>query len=513
MSTTDYQLTTYFERFFLRPLGLNQQNSAVLWLLLIAGAIVAGGLWYSQGSVGVVIAALYLTSIFLLSFLRIDFSLYVLIFGVLFFDQYGIPEFTPFTFQVDYFNNLNSIGFLPSGSPIVINSIEIHLLILIISLFILLIAKRDFFWRPIPIFGPFLFFFCCFIASFLYGMASGGDFLAALWEIRALFYFFLFYLIVPQIIRNKQQIQIVVWIFITAISFKAFQAIGRFIELGFTTGGLETLTNHEDPVFIVTLIVLLLGFWVFSVRHKQRFWLLVLLLPLLLGFYMGMRRAAYASLMVAVATFYFLIPRDLLWELIKYSIPVVIAGIVYSAAFWNSSSTLGRPVQMIKSGIVEPKKEISYQDYQSNLFRDIENYNLAQTVVHNPINGVGFGNKYEEPVEMVELSFELQDYIPHNQMYWVLVKMGIIGFLAFWFFFNAFVAKGVKLLKTISDPYLKVILIVSLVAIINQMVVSFYDLQLTYYRNMIYLGCLMGLMPAIEHHSKQHDSEELVLNN
>lgn len=36
------------------------------------------------------------------------------------------------------------------------------------------------------------------------------------------------------------------------------------------------------------------------------------------------------------------------------------------------------------------------------------------------------------------------------------------------------------------------------VAVINQMVVSYFDLQLTYYRNMIYLGTLMGLMPTLE---------------
>jgi hypothetical protein len=29
-------------------------------------------------------------------------------------------------------------------------------------------------------------------------------------------------------------------------------------------------------------------------------------------------------------------------------------------------------------------------------------------------------------------------------------------------------------------------------------VVSYYDLQLTYYRNMIYLGTLMGLVPALQ---------------
>ena len=49
-------------------------------------------------------------------------------------------------------------------------------------------------------------------------------------------------------------------------------------------------------------------------------------------------------------------------------------------------------------------------------------------------------------------------------------------------------------------------------AVINQMVVSFFDLQLTYYRNMLYLGCLMALVPSIEYiwdkEGKEHKKNE-----
>jgi hypothetical protein len=35
------------------------------------------------------------------------------------------------------------------------------------------------------------------------------------------------------------------------------------------------------------------------------------------------------------------------------------------------------------------------------------------------------------------------------------------------------------------------------IAIVNQIVVSYFDLQLTYYRNMIVLGTLCGLIPTL----------------
>ena len=33
---------------------------------------------------------------------------------------------------------------------------------------------------------------------------------------------------------------------------------------------------------------------------------------------------------------------------------------------------------------------------------------------------------------------------------------------------------------------------------ITQIVVSYFDLQLTYYRNMVYFGTLLGLLPTLE---------------
>lgn len=509
MNTSEYSLLpSLYRRFVLQPLGLSTENSIVLWLLLIFGSITVGGLWYFQGNVAVVLGVIYLTGIFLLSFLRIDYSFYVLMAAVLLFDQFGIPGFDPFTYQVDFFKNLKEITYVPFFEAGMMNPIELHLGFMILSLLMLLAIKKDFTWRPIPVFIPFIILVVLFIASFLKGMSGGGDFMVALWEVRAFFYFFIVYLIVPQIIRSREQIHVLVWIFIIGISFKAFQAIGRFIELGFTTGGLETLTNHEDPVFTVTLLMFLLGFLIYNIKNKQRLWLLVLLLPLMLGFYMGMRRAAYASFMVTFMMFLLLLPPATLWKFVKYSVPCVIVLAIYSALFWNNQGRLGRPIQMVKSGFEKPSVEVSYQDYYSNLYREMENYNLAQTVVNNTVTGTGFGQKYDQPMPLVYLTFPLREYIPHNEIFWVVVKMGAVGFFAFWFFFNAFVARGVKVLRHIDDPYLKVVLMVAIVAVINQMVISYFDLQLTYYRNMIYLGCLMGFLPAIEQYAKYPENDD-----
>ncbi|MEX0648884.1 MAG: O-antigen ligase family protein [Balneolaceae bacterium] len=503
--TENYLLAGMYQKLFLRPLGLNSDNSLVLWLLLIYGTVILGGLLLFNGDLPVVLVMVYFVSIALVSFLRIDYSIYTLVFLVLLFDQFGVPGFEPLTYHIDFFRNLKEVSYLPDIEGGVVNAIEIHLLFIIISLFLAMAVNKEFTWRPIPVKWPFVLFVIFSLFSLAYGMLGGGDFLAALWEIRAFFYFFTLYLIIPQIIRSRDQLQILIWIFIIALTFKALQGIARYISVGFTTGLHATLTNHEDPVFIVTLFILLFGFLVFKVRNKQHFWLLILLLPLMLGFYFALRRAAYAAFMVSFVTFIVVLPGVIRWKFIKIMLPCLLIAGIYTAALWDSNARFTRPIQMVKSGLERPEIDDNSEDYYSNLYRENENYNLAQTVVNNPVTGIGFGKKYEQPVSLVDIRFPLRDYIPHNQIFWVIVKMGAVGFFSFWFFFNSFVAKGVKIFKKQTDPYLQAVTIFIVVAVINQMVVSYFDLQLTYYRNMIYLGCLMGLLPTVEHLGKQDE--------
>lgn len=509
MKTADH--STYdsiYQKIFLTPLGLDRDNSSVLWFLLLFASMMAAGMYYFDGNVALVTGILYLIFVLLLSLFRIDYSLYLFLFAVILFEQFAIPNFPSITHDVSFFSNLKEISYVPFFEAGMISPFEIHILFITFALFLHISIRRDFVLKPISVWGSFLIFFSCFVFAFANGMRGGGDFMIALWEVRALFYFCLMYLIVPQILDSKKQIHLLFWVILIGVTIKALQGVFRFVDLGFTTGGFAVLTNHEDPVFMVTLFVLLIGFLMYKTGQKQKLWLLVSLLFLLLGFYVAQRRAAYASLIVSVTALLFIMPALKRIQFMKYFLPVFAILLIYGFMFWNNEGTVGRPIQMVKSGFVTPDKETNFEDYSSNLYRDNESYNLAQTVVNNPVLGTGFGKRYDQPIPLIDIRFPLRDYIPHNQIYWVLVKMGAVGFFAFWYFFNCFVAKGTKVFIRLSDPYLKVITMVIVIAVINQMVVSFYDLQLTYYRSMIYLGCLMGLLPVIEHIDSEERSQD-----
>ncbi len=498
MNTTNYPASDWlYQKLLLSPLGLDRENSIIFWLIILFASMLTGGLYLFDGNIPLVLGIMYLTLTLFLSVFRIDYSLYLFMFTVILFEQYSIPNFPTFTHDVRFFSNLKEISYVPFFEAGMISPFEIHLAFITLALFLHASIKRSFLYKPITVWGAFLFFFVCLVGAFVNGIRGGGDMLIAMWEVRALIYFCLMYVIVSQIIDTKEQIYTLFWVLIVGITIKAFQGVERFVSMGFSTGGFDVLTNHEDPVFMVTLFVLFLGFLLFKTGDKQRNWIIIFSLILLLGFYVAQRRATYASLMVSVSAFIVILPFLKQMQFMKYFLPAVIVLGMYGAAFWNVSGSIGRPVQMVKSGFVEPELETQFRDYSSNLYRDLENYNLAQTVVNNPVVGTGFGKRYDQPIPLVDIRFTLRDYIPHNQIYWVIVKMGSVGFFAFWFFFNCYVAKGTQIFNRLKDPYLKVITLVIIIAVINQMVVSYYDLQLTYYRSMLYLGCLMGLLPVI----------------
>ncbi len=451
----------------------------------------------SNGNVFVGAAFLGLLMVMFLTAYRIQWAFYMFVCMVLVFDEGVIPGFNPLTYRVSFFRNLKEIPYLPSFEALVVNPLEIYLFALLLTWLVLLGVKRNIMLNRVPAWIAALLFYGSLILSFSYGMRRGGDFLPALWELRAMFYLGMMYFFVPQILQAEKHIRTLMWVCIGAISFKAFQGISRFVDLGFSFRGLPTLTNHEDPVFFVSLIILLFGLSLFGGCKKQQLALQLLLIPLMGGFYVAQRRAAYASMAATFVAFLLLLPRQQLWKVLKIVLPVTFLFALYLGAFWNSESRFSSVAKLIKSSLSNDP-EVAGERYYSNIYREHERYNLAMTVQRAPISGVGFGNRYDQPIALARISFPLRDYIPHNEILWLLVKMGSIGFFFFWLFFICFVFRGASLFSQLQNPYLKAVCAVCVVVVINQVVVSYYDLQLTYPRNMIYLGVLMGLLPTLE---------------
>lgn len=483
-----------------------------LMLYQIAGSVIIAFLLLNTGGdIFASFAFIGMVVVLVLSFYRLDWGLYIFVATVLAFDQFTPGEFfgSATIIGVEYFQNLKSLPILKNVAFAVVTPMELHLFLLLAIWLLLIMFRKDVFLNRVPVAPAGILFFLWVIFSFANGMRRGGDFLIALWEVRALFYLAIMFLFVPQVIQKKSQVKMLIWVCIPAIAFKALIGIIRFVSVGFTLEGYEVMTNHEDPLFFISLLVLMLGSYFFGGNEKQRKVLLWLTGPLIAGFIVAQRRAAFGALVVSMAAMVILLPRRQQMMFVKAIAPVAVVFCLYLAVFWKSDSTsmIAKPAIFIRSAFYTSQKEAA-ESYSSNLFREMENYDLAYTVRREPVLGIGFGNKYFQPIMLPQIPFPLKDYIPHNAILWLIVKTGAIGMFLFCLFMTSYVFRAASVFSRLNDPYLKTICIISIAGVLGQIVVSYFDLQLTFYRNMIYLGMLMGLLPVLEFADTEKESDE-----
>ncbi len=479
-------------------------------LILFLIVVLAGVLVASNGSLFAGLAVLGIATVVAVTFYRLDWGFLLFVGMVLAFDQFPPRGYDKSIIGVEYFLNLKSLSVFSNVGFAVVTPMELHLALIVLVWILMIAMGKRVMVNSVPLWPAAAALFLWLGFSAAYGISRGGDFLPALWELRALFYLGFMYFFVPQIIQERHQVRAVVWVLIGTMAFKTLQGLVRILRLGFAFGNRTELTNHEDPLFMIALFFLLLGFTLLGGHRGQRRALLWLLLPMFVVFILAQRRATYGAIAVALIAFFILIPAANRATLLKVILPILVVVGLYLGVFWNSTSALGYPAQLVKSSF-SSDKENAADRYYSNLYRELEDYNLAQTIKRSPLIGIGFGNKYDQPIPLVFIPFTLRDYIPHNEIFWLLVKTGAIGFFFFWFFLDAFLFHAASVYRGLRDPYLKSLCAIVMLAILGQIVVSFFDLQLTFYRNMVFLGLLMGIVPGLDFLNRPGEDERPVV--
>jgi len=472
-------------------------------------AITNGNLWL----VPVVCAAVLLV---VLLFRHLEYGVYVLLAAVMLLDQFivwGIPS-VYVSQAVKFYQNFS---FTTGVGALVFNPVELLLVTLVAIWFLRAAITREWHFHRVPNMGIALVFLLMLTFFTVYGLvlrgggdwsaegsafewgveaAKGlghgrGDWKAALWEIRALYYLCIMYFLVTQVIRTAAQIRIGIWIIILGLAFRGIQGCWRyFFTLHRDLSHLRAITGHEDSLFLITGFVLLAALIFLGYRGRELKFLAWTAAPNLIAFTFNQRRVTFGVLGLSLMLVVVLLPRARLIRALRVIVPAVLLFALYTAVFWNSSGAKALPAQKIKSIFV---KQEGTGDEGSNEWRKKELVNLDATIRAYPL-GIGFGQKYLIVVPYPDIGdyFPLWHYIPHCAIYWIWVKTGFVGFTIFWLFFGVAIVQGVIDYRAMRDPFFKAIALMVALFIVGQVIVSYYDLQLTYYRNMIYLGTAMA---------------------
>ncbi|HEU0026288.1 MAG TPA: O-antigen ligase family protein [Ktedonobacterales bacterium] len=347
-----------------------------------------------------------------------------------------------------------------------------------------------------PLFWPFAAMLACVAMGVAHGLSSGGDPRIIVLEVRPFWYLFLTYLLAYNLINEKRHALALLWITVIGTSIKALQ--GTYIVFGPLGGhisGQNEIMAHEQSFFFV-LVLLIILLCVMLGRMRLLMWAALLSTPfLLVALVANNRRADYAAFLLGAlgAWLFAVVVRP---ERRKALITAaVISGVVfgvYVLAFQHSSSTLGTPARAVIS-VVHPSAA-DVRDAASNAYRYVEDYDLKFTEQQNPVIGYGFGKPFLQPITLPNIvsidPYYL--YIPHNTLLWVWMRLGPPGYLALWYLIGAFVIRTGILARTLRDPDLRFIAIYAIGAMLMEVPLAYGDYQLFFYRNIFYLGLLMG---------------------
>jgi hypothetical protein len=425
-------------------------------------------------------------------------ALYVLLFASLCIEQWPIPGLDPITAQTHFFQSFTGFTSLPA--PLMPADVVLAIGLLSLALTSARPPRR---LRGGLLVWPVAVFALTDVAALIYGAIAGPAgttfFPNAAWsEARAFLQLCAAYLLAVNLITRREHVVGVIWILILSLAAKGVQGVLNYVTTLQQGVQLQAITGHEDVVFFGLFFVLLASMAIYGSHGNQLRVMLVFLPPLLVTELATSRRSAFLVLLGGFGVLGLCLMRDRPALVRRIVPPLAVLLCVYTAVFWDQTSTpLGQPVRAFRSQF----EFISIRDLWSNEYRHIEDVNIADNIALAPITGLGFGRPYHfflrETTDLTALGFLYWTYMTHNAIYWVWMKMGIVGFIAFWCLLGTAIVRALIFSRQVNDAYLRAVAIAIAALIVMQLAFSYVDLGLTYSRNMILLGLMLGLLAGM----------------
>jgi len=262
-----------------------------------------------------------------------------------------------------------------------------------------------------------------------WGMARGGLFQQAYWQLRQPLYVPVLALLFLAAFKDERDVRLAGAAVVLAAVYKSLVCIFfyEFIAREFNYKP-PYVTSHTDSALFTVAIMIALIAWHEKMSFRTRLWLLASVPIVVLGIYTNNRRLAWVELAFSFIAAYALTP----WTFVKRTLTrLLVFGVLllplYLAAGWNSTSSFFRPVQTLRS-IVDADVD------RSSLTREVENYNLIVTLKSNPLLGTGLGHEYDEFTkgDDISVAFPQYRYIPHNSVLGLLAFGGVLFFTLMW---------------------------------------------------------------------------------
>lgn len=356
-----------------------------------------------------------------------------------------------------------------------------------------------------PLLMPFLLLVVGVVVGIGHGLTSGGDSRIIVLEVRPFWYLMLNYLLAYNLVNEKRHVMVFLWITVVGTFIKALQGVYIvFGPLGGHISGQNEIMAHEQSFFFVLVLLLsLLSLWL--QRLRWLLWVSLMSVPfLVIALLANNRRADYAAFLIGALCAWTIVlalhPARRFSLIFGICVTALFVG-AYVLVFQHATGTFAEPAKAIVS-IIHPSAADA-RDQASNAYRYIEDYDLLYTEKQSPILGYGFGRPFMQPIVLPNI-ISLDPYylyIPHNTILWVWMRLGPLGYGALFYLLGAFVVRAGIIARNLRDRDLQLVAIFAIGVIMIEIPLAYGDYQLFFYRNIFYLGLLMGMvmrLPAID---------------
>ena len=325
------------------------------------------------------------------------------------------------------------------------------------------------------------------VALEVWGLARGGDFRNSLWQLRVLFWLPLLGLLSGSAFATEgaranllRVLMAVSWVrCLTGAWF--WYTIGRHRPLD-----ANYATTHHDSVLTVVAVLIALAALVDRPTREHIVLNLVTQPVYLLGLFTNQRRMAILGLGLGLVALVMTGPVALRRVLIRLGLLVLPVLVGYTLLGLVSSSRVFAPVHVVQGMAAS-------QDASSQT-RDIENYNLIQTLRPHLVLGTGFGHEYSEQVRALRVDqfFAQYRFIAHNSVLWILSISGIVGFSLLWSVFPLIVRLALYAHARATSTVDRVTAVAALAATLAFVVQAWGDMGLIGWMAALVLASLAG---------------------
>lgn len=402
------------------------------------------------------------------------------------------------TYSLPFTKNFSSPeSLLYLSDALIVSPLETYILFTFVSWLGRGAMQRKIIFYRCELFWPAMAFISFIIFGLVYGIGTGGNVTIALWESRAIFYMVAMLILASNLFTERSHFHNALWFAMVALFVEGI--IGNYyflVTLRGSLAGVEAITDHSAAIHMNSLFVFAIAAWLYKTSAAKRILLSLMVSPVLLTYLATQRRAAFVTLIVALALTTIILYKEnrrAFWLIVPTA---AVVGILYLGAFWNSGSALGQPAQAVKSVIAEDQANAA--DQSSNVYRQIENLNTGFTIHQRPLTGVGFGQKFYVVWPLPDISFfEWWEYLPHNSIIWIWLKAGVGGFIAMLYLVGKTIMVGSRALHKIHRDAMGAIVLTGTLYIVMHFIYAYVDISWDT-QSMVYVGMTMGMLGAVE---------------